>query len=222
MRRIYAFWTGENTMISERRDNLSQLKEVSECEVVLVTIWNLDDYILPEHPLHPGYDYLSETHKSDYLRTYFMHFYGGGYSDVKGTTGSWRQAFDAFEHSDAWICGYKEIAGGTSSEFTDKWTELVGNGAFICKPGTPLTEDWYAELHKMLDANLEELKLHPATDPRDHSGTGSGYPLKWNVMSGNIFHKVCYSYKDKLMRTLPFPRIWLINTEKGTIKLLHT
>jgi hypothetical protein len=218
---IYVFWTGENTMISERRDNLAQLKQVSECEVMLITIWNLDTYILPEHPLHPAYEYLSETHKSDYLRAYFMHFYGGGYSDVKGTTGSWVQAFHEFEQSDAWVCGYKEVASGTSGELADKWPELVGNGAYICKPRTPLTEEWYAQLHAMLDVNLEQLKLHPANDPRDHSRTGSGYPLTWDAMSGKIFHKICYKYKEKLMRTVPFPVIWFVDTDKGIFKLLH-
>jgi hypothetical protein len=219
---IYVFWTGENTMISGRRDNLAQLKKVSECDVVLVTLWNLDNYILPEHPLHPAYEYLSETQKSDYLRAYFMHFYGGGYSDVKGTTGSWRNAFNEFEQSDAWVCGYKEILGGASGELADKWSELVGNGAYICKPGTPLTQEWYAEVHAMLDANLEALRLHPANDPRDHAGTGSGYPLAWDAMSCEIFHRICYKYKEKLMQKVPFPVIWLVDLTKGVFKLLHT
>ena len=218
---IYVFWTGENPMIPERRDNLANLEQVSECEVVLVTIWNLDEYILPEHPLHAAYEYLSETHKADYLRAYFMHFYGGGYSDVKGTTGSWRQAFNEFEHSDAWICGYKEIAGGTSDELKEKWNELIGNGAYICKPGTPLTEKWYSQLNQILDSKLEQLILHPARSRADRAGSGSGYPVGWNEILGQIFHRLCYVYKDKLMRTLPFPRIWIIDTEKGLMKLLH-
>jgi len=215
------FWTGENTMISARRDNLAQLKEVSECEVVLITIWNLHEYILPEHPLHPAYEYLSETHKSDYLRTYFMHFYGGGYSDVKGTTGSWRQAFHDFENSDAWICGYKEIAGGTSSDYRDKWNELVGNGAYICKPGTPLTEEWYSQLNRILNSKLEQLILHPASHPRDRAGADSEYPIGWDEILGQIFNKVCYKYKEKLMRILPFPRIWIIDADNNIVKLLH-
>lgn len=217
---IYVFWTGENTMISERRDNLANLRQVSECEVVLVTIWNLNEYILPEHPLHPAYDYLSETHKSDYLRAYFMHTRGGGYSDVKGTTGSWREAFHAMEQSDAWICGYKEVDGGAWNELGDRWKELIGNGAYICKPNTPLTREWYSQICQLLDKHLYELSLHPATHPRDHVGTESGYPLEWSE-TGILFHKVCYRYKERVLRTLPFPRIWYINTETGVAKLLH-
>jgi hypothetical protein len=218
---IYVFWTGENTMTSERRDNLAQLTQVSDSEVVLVTIWNLHEYILPEHPLHPGYEYLSETHKADYLRAYVMHFYGGGYSDVKGTTGSWRQAFDTLEQSDAWICGYKEVAGGSSGEMREKWNELIGNGAYICKPGTPLTKEWYSQLNAVMDSKLEQLILHPASSPDDREGTGSGYPIVWDELLGKIFHKVCYTYKEKVLRTLPFPRIWIIDAERGVAKLLH-
>jgi hypothetical protein len=80
---IYCFWTGDNEMSQNRLDGLHNLQTVSECEVILVTPQNLNQYILPDAPLHPGYKYLSETHKADYLRTYFMHFYGGGYSDIK-------------------------------------------------------------------------------------------------------------------------------------------
>ena len=53
----------------------------------------LDKYILQEHPLHQSFNYLSETHKADYLRTYFMRFHGGGYSDIKKTSGSWIDSF---------------------------------------------------------------------------------------------------------------------------------
>jgi hypothetical protein len=153
-----------------------------------------------------------------------MHFHGGGYSDVKGTTGSWRKAFDEFEQSDAWICGYKELPGGTCGsceELKEKWNELIGNGAYICKPGTPLTEKWYSELNQILDSKLEQFILHPASSPGDRAGSGSGYPLGWNEILGQIFHRICYTYKEKLMRTLPFPMIWIIDTEKGVMKLLH-
>ena len=91
---IYIFWTGENEMSENRLKSIQQLKDVSGVELALVTPSNLSSYILKSAPLHESYTYLSETHKADYLRTCFMNFHGGGYSDIKKTTGSWIKAFD--------------------------------------------------------------------------------------------------------------------------------
>ena len=73
-------------MSQTRKNCLIALKERSQCEVVLVTPYNLNDYILPDHPLH-------ESHKADYLRTYFMHFHGG-YCDIKDPGADWNNTFN--------------------------------------------------------------------------------------------------------------------------------
>lgn len=202
---IYCFWTGDNPMTDSRIRSLQQLKEVSECDVVLVTKKELPDYILETNPLHPAYEFLSETHKADYLRTYFMNFHGGGYSDIKITTGSWRAAFEELESGDMWMNGYKEIHGGVAYQpHADAWNELVGNGAYICKPQTPLTKEWYSEMIRFLDTKLEKLREHPAQYPQDCAERSGGcYPIEWNEMLGRIFHRVSYQYRDKILRTLP-------------------
>ena len=82
-RKIYTFWTGNNPMSESRQSHFELLKLVSGVEVVLITPNNLSEYILPEYPLHHAFKYLSLVHKADYLRCYFMHHYGGGYSDIK-------------------------------------------------------------------------------------------------------------------------------------------
>jgi len=200
---IYCFWTGDNKMSTSRIECLQQLKE-TQCNVILVTKQTLHQYILPDHPLHPSYEYLSETHKADYLRTYFMNFHGGGYSDIKKTTGSWIQSFDNLNKSDYWICGYKEIDGGVAyTPLSGKWEELLGNGAYICKPQTPLTIEWYKAMIQLLDTKLEELKKNPSTSYSDSKESGSGYPIEWNEMLGRIFHKISYQYKERLLNTLP-------------------
>ena len=201
---IYCFWTGDNEMTTSRIECLQQLKETTQCNVILVTKQTLPQYILPDHPLHPSYEYLSETHKADYLRTYFMNFYGGGYSDIKKTTGSWIQSFDDLNKSDYWICGYKEIYGGVAyTPLSSKWEELLGNGSYICKPQTPLTIEWYNTMIQLLDTKLEELKKNPSTSYSDSKESGSGYPIEWNEMLGRIFHKISYQYKERLLNTLP-------------------
>jgi hypothetical protein len=201
---IYCCWTGNNEMSQRRRESLEQITNTSECNVILITPKNLHEYILPEAPLHEAYQYLSETHKADYLRTYFMHFHGGGYSDIKKTTGSWKKLFEDLRQSNCWICGYPEVEGGAGyAPHADKWRELIGNCAYICKPKTPLTTEWYNEMIALLDTKLPELRLHPAKHPQDQKCAHSNYPIGWIEMLGEIFHKVSYKYKEYVLNTLP-------------------
>jgi len=135
-----------------------------------------------------------------------MNFYGGGYSDIKKTTGSWVDSFNELHNTNnKWIIGYKEIQYGVAYEpIKDKWNELIGNGAYICKAQTPLTIEWYNEMIKLLDEKLPKLKQFPSTFPQDCAEKSNGkYPIEWNEMLGRIFHKFCYKYKDKLLTTLP-------------------
>jgi len=87
----------------------------------------------------------------------------------------------------------------------ERFRELIGNGAYICKPKTPLTTQWYNEMIKLLDTKLEMLKKYPSTFPQDRSEVSGGkYPLGWVELLGSIFHRTSYSHINKLMNTLPF------------------
>ena len=206
---IYCFWTEDNLMSDNRLANLKQLREKSGCSVQLITPYNLPEYILPSEPIHAAYEYLSATHKADYLRTYFMNFYGGGYSDIKQTSGSWISAFlELYDNEgEYWICGYKETSAADIGykPVAEFWNELIGNGAYICKPQTDLTKDWYQEMLDLLDKKLPQLRKYPAKHPQDASETGSGYPLGWNELLGRIFHRICYNYKNFILSMLPIP-----------------
>jgi hypothetical protein len=206
---IYQFWTGSNPLSANRHRCLDQLRRVSGCETTLITPMNLAQYILPDHPLHAAYPYLSETHKADYLRTYFMHFHGGGYCDIKETTGEWTAAFDALERNeDMWICGYTEIDGGVAYiPHRHLFTDLIGNCCYICKPRTPLTKEWFTEMTELLDKKLDRLMQFPATFPQD-CAEHSDYPVEWNEMLGRIFHRITYRYKDRMLHALPPLVFW--------------
>jgi hypothetical protein len=200
---IYCFWTGNNVMSDSRKSCLDQLRSTSGCEVTLVTPENLQQHILPDHPLHDAYELLSETHKADYLRTYFMNFHGGGYSDIKKTTGSWTRAFDQlYSDSRFWMCGYPELPGESAWSGAD-WRELIGNGAYISIPGTPLTNEWYNAMIALLDRKLPELTLNPSKHPQDSKSETSNYPIYWTEMLGQIFHRVAAKYSSRLLMTLP-------------------
>lgn len=205
---IYCFWTGSNEMSENRKNAYKNLLTTVNCPVILVTPDNLHQFILAEHPLHEAYDYLSETHKSDVLRTYFMNFHGGGYADIKFQSGDWNQAFDDLFSSDNIICGYPEVCGGVSYRpLIDSWQLLIGNCAYICKPNTKFTNEWYAEMNKVLDIKLDELKKYPSKHPRDcKDSSKEGYPIEWSEILGKIFHPVLHSaFLDKTLRTLPVP-----------------
>lgn len=107
-KRIFCFWTGSNELSANRQRGLSSLRSNSGVSIELINESNLRDWILPEHPLPEGYQYLSFVHRSDYLRSYFMYHYGGGYSDIKFCSNSWVSAFDRLNSSEKTGLGYPE------------------------------------------------------------------------------------------------------------------
>jgi len=209
-RTIFCFWTGTNPMSESRRRCYESLYGTSGCNVVLITPENLYEYIVPEHPLHEAYTYLSETHKADYLRTYFMHFYGGGYSDIKVPSGNWLPAFeDLIDNPSMLLNGYHEVSPesvGGDKTVQSYWNVLVGNCAYIVRPKTPFTELWYTTMLIFLDSKLVVLRLNPSTDPQCCSEHATNkYPIGWNEMLGRIFHKLSCAYTDRFLYTVPHP-----------------
>lgn len=204
---IYVFWTGDNEITPNRMKGLNSLERCSGVKVKLITTQNLHEYIKEEDPLPEAYQYLSLNHKSDYLRSYFMYHYGGGYADIKIYYHSWASAFDKLEQSEAYAIGYREVGfwGAANQSIESQkmkddlrtyWRLLIGNGAFICRPYTKLTAEWHAEAKRRLMENVETLRLHPA---KDFFGSNPDYPLPWASMQGEIFHPLCLKYHDKLL-----------------------
>ncbi|WP_163130245.1 hypothetical protein [Agarivorans sp. Alg241-V36] len=215
--------------MSEARLNcLNQLKAVSNANVILVTPDNLTEFVAKKEPLHPAYEFLSETHRSDYLRCYFMHHFGGGYSDIKETPQSWSPAFNLLNSSsDLWTIGYQEPSSqhlkfppgsNLEEEYRRNWRFFIGNGAFIYKAQTPITQEWYEQVNNLLDENLEALNDFPAQHPQDKWKRKSSnlilrtlrlgrsrYPLRWEQLMGEIHHPLSYKYRMHIKRTLPAP-----------------
>lgn len=206
---IYVFWTGENEITPNRLAGIRSLQNVSQVRVQLITPENLQDYIVKDDPLPEAYKYLSLIHRSDFLRGYFMYYYGGGYADIKTYYRSWIPAFNKLEASDeAYAVGYPEVGfeGAANQGITHKnlkedlyhhWHHLIGNGAFICRPHTQFTAEWYSEAKRRLVTQAEVLKLHPA---QDIFGTNGDYPLPWASIQGEIFHPLCLKYHDRLLK----------------------
>lgn len=212
--KLYCFWTGQNEMSHQRQKCFETMKNTN-LDVTLVTSQNLHDYIKFDE-IHEGYKYLSETHKSDYLRTYFMHFYGGAYCDIKNIQKSWEPAAKLLEtNPDIWMVGYGEAkAGDVPKIHADpeldvilhkEWYKLIGNGGYICKSRTPLTQEWYDSMICVMDKHLENLKKYPARYPQEVYSNGYPYPLRWAELLGEVFHPICYKYYTHVSNILPAP-----------------
>ncbi|NVK34251.1 MAG: hypothetical protein HWE23_07215 [Rhodobacteraceae bacterium] len=237
-RRIFVFWTGDNEMSPARAQSLQKL-QVSRCQVILVTRQNIDRWILQDAPLHPAFNYLSAVHRADYLRSYFMHHYGSGYSDVKGAPTSWEPAFKTLESSKAFGIGYPEvspkgiahihrhqIAGRVyfgahpASKLMNHiryrqmrfaWRSMIGNGAYIFKPKTTLTQEWLETVEARLDILFPLLREFPATHPRakvgdiNEDGSPSRYPVPWAFLCADVLHPLVYRYRDQILQGVPTP-----------------
>lgn len=201
-RTIYLFWTGGNEITPNRLKSLQVMRRMNEdrgVQVALVTPENLKSFVVPEHPLHEMYPFLHVVHRSDYLRAYFLHFHGGGYSDIKEPTSDWSGAFDRFQSSSAWLMGDYKPSRFLTPAFADPRLERlmrrtspaqVFQCGFIARPGTPLTSEWLTRLHALLDRHRPELVAHPGVGRFG----GDHYPLPWTAILGQIIDPLTIKY----------------------------
>lgn len=211
---IYCFWTGDNELTENRKRSLEALKSKIKYPVCLVTKDNLQDYILPDYPLHPAYEYLSFVHRSDYLRAYFMHHYGGGYADVKTPLNDWNGIFKHLENPYVWLIGFSEPYGlavatpkfkinpsdykALSFDMIKYFRYISWAGSFVCRPYTNFTYEWMYRLHQILDQESEQLKNNPG---KIHGWEDERYTFYGHVGSAGytailaqIFHPLCLKY----------------------------
>lgn len=203
---IFGIWADSSVPISPNRQAaINQLHTRPGVEFKLITEANLYEYVLPDHPLHEGYMYLTGIHRSDYLRWYLMHHYGGGYADIKNPTGSWVEAFKEMEDPDVWVNGYAESDPRHvhSAAGNVDYKRMLGNGSFICRPGTPYTTEWGIELHKRMDALLASLRTSKKLIVRDCLEYGGEYPVPWSHLLGEITHSLQPKYFDHFRYTVP-------------------
>lgn len=232
-RALYVFWTGENPVSENRRRSLEAMANTG-LPLVFVTAQNLPEY-LPPARLHPAYPSLNLAHRADYLRCYFMHHHGGAYSDLKLNASSWLAAFEGLANDpEAWATGYRELRANAVADIylsarrrragfvpslraQLQWRHLqlnyrkvIGNGAFIFKPGTPLTAAWWEALNQRLDELLPELERHPARHPKDQpgmriDGEPSRYPVPWTYLLGDVLQPLALQHSARLRYDLPPP-----------------
>jgi len=213
---IFCFWHGPE-MSKNRKECYENILSTQE-NIFLLTEDNLSEFEITTRPIHKGFKYLSSTHKSDYIRSYIMNFYGGGYTDIKKQTSSWASCFDILNNTDFLGCGYREIHPShiainekTAKNISD-YKNFIGNGAYIFKKNTALTNEWYETTNKKMDSIFDDLKNNPANHPRTIRGgiQGSrsfytGYPLGWVELLGDIYHPIVYTHRNQILKNLPKP-----------------
>jgi hypothetical protein len=201
-------------MSAQRIQALWSIFNNTRCPVVFINHQSLRDWEKPEHPYHPAFEYLSDTHKSDYMRCYLMHHYGGGWTDVKHTSTDWRPHFAKLRSSSALAIGYQEIADGIphikgplGDTLRANYKENIGLCAFIFKRNSTITNQWIKDLDKRLDSLLDQLRENPASTPQDQQGAKktdgslSKYPIEWAGILGEVFHPIMYNYRNNVMQT---------------------
>jgi hypothetical protein len=215
---IFCMWPDANKMSEDRAAELFSILTNTICPVVFLTKESAKKWELADYPFHPALPYLSECHTSDYLRSYIIHHYGGGYSDIKFAFKAWDTAFDLLKESPAYILG-PELSEpglfGLSPKYKD--TPLledfkknyvpfgIPNAAFISKRQTPFTQDLYNRTIELLDNKFDELKSNPGKIPKDsfgmknRDGSISKYPLDYVELGPELFHFSLYKFKDKVI-----------------------
>lgn len=210
---IFCVWSGSNAMSTDRIQSLFSIFNHAACPIAYLNHLTYPQWIKKEFPLHPAFQFLSETHKADYLRVYLMHHYGGGYTDIKPTFKSWIPFFEAMQHSDKLCAGYTELAphsvaavgGALELTLRENYQSLIGLCSFIFRPGSELTRTWMEQTDALLDAKYAALSQHPAAFPQDQfnlllpDGSASPYPLRWTELLGDIFHPLIYTFRDQVL-----------------------
>lgn len=227
-RRIFVPWLGDAELSANRRRSLACFDDLS-IPVVRITSETVDEWILPEDPLPEAWRHLTPIHQNDVLRCYLMHHHGGGYSDIKAPGGEWVSSFDRLNATSAWAVGYPEYWWGVatlgSSRFglgstywwrarylQARYRSLIGNCAFIFKPGTPLTREWLDLTMAKLEALGPSLERRPARGPRERAGevvdgVMCDYPVSWTALGGDIFHPLVLRHRARITASLPRPKI---------------
>lgn len=198
---IWCFWVGDNPLTPAREAGFASIVDSNpDFTVELVTPERLDDLLVDGHPLHPSYQQLSYNHRSDYLRAYFLHHYGGAYADVKPIVGPWSRPFERFEASDAWVMGppltRPDWAGNPSGRLEEHlrryYRSIPSGGMLMARSYTALTAEWLRELERRLDYYAPALWEHPG----GIWGQDPAYPIDWMELQGNIFQPLCLKYRS--------------------------
>ncbi|WP_371029232.1 hypothetical protein [Pseudoclavibacter sp. JSM 162008] len=203
---LYMFWLGAAPMTANRAAAVrSAIENNPGVSVQLITDTTLDKILVEGYPLPRAYYNLALTHRADYLRAYVMHFHGGGYVDVKRIDSSWGPLYDRLNASpDSWAIGYREISslstsllpGRVQQDLRRNFFRVIGNGAFIFRPQSPLTTEWYAEVTRRTKYYEDLLERRPGGV---RGGEASSEVVPKHALLGDILGPLALKYHERLL-----------------------
>ena len=98
----------------------------------------------------------------------------------------------------------KGLQGGCCQKVKDSWANLISNGAYICRPKTPLTCRWLTLVESHLDLKYDKLVANPAPTARCcNPKTEPDYPFRWAEIHGEAFHPMQYEFVGHIKGGLP-------------------
>lgn len=205
-KQIFTIWFG-GVMSENRKRGLKKLQDSNpQLEFHVVTEQNLENWVVKDHPLHPAFPYLSDVHKSDYIRTYLMYHHGGVYSDVKAITINWKNLLEQLNNN------HSLYAIGPSESTFENVSRAPGSGqlgkdqvvnyqstlypaAYACKPLSPFAQEHLEEIERRLSYFENLLKHNPPEQPW---GYNPEYPIVWNTLHGQIFSPLNLKYHNHI------------------------
>lgn len=224
---IWCYWEGE-PMSGNRLLSFSYLTQNIGVPVCLITPENINLFIKKEHPLPVAYPHLSIVHRSDYIRAYLLHHYGGGWHDIKATEVSYADVWHQFQDDAIWIIGKAETKKGAAKVYDidgrympDNYEKLIAVPSWVGRANTPLSEQLLSGIEQLINNYAKILSCYPSKHPRDkkitaksplkrllqiikfhYQGRSTNYPLEWTLF-GNIFHPCILLHQAHVSRNLP-------------------
>jgi hypothetical protein len=205
---VFCIWFGQTLPINRAAALLSIIDNIN-VPIQLINNHNYKRWELVDAPFHPAFDFLTDTHKSDYLRTYLMLHFGGGYHDIKFSLNDWEGSFRDLAASEKQFAGYPVASPtGICLSLFEKYNPQIvgqiramhdhfpGTSAFIFKKHTAVAKDLLNAMHDILDNKIEQLKSHPGRFAQEYrgaileDGSISKYPLGWTELLGDNFHSL--------------------------------
>lgn len=88
------------------------------------------------------------------------------------------------------------LGGNLEFDLKSRFGLVVGSGAMIMRPNSPLTYEWLMEVERRLDyfAPLLALEQGGVRDER------SLYPVGWTQLLADIMYPLCLKYSPRIIR----------------------
>lgn len=200
---LWIAWTGPNKMTEVRENALSILRKCnSGLEIRFVTPETLSQWEIAESPLLPEYQRLGYTHRSDYLRAYLLHHYGGVWADVKPLAHDLSFLVDALNSDPTLMVAapaerkpwnVSPMCGPFGEEQRKWFDRLPWQSVMALRPFTPFSAEWLNEVERRVRYFSDLLDL---TDGEPRNEQDPEYPIPWDQLMGAVFYPLAMKYSE--------------------------